>query len=235
MPHPKLTICILTIARRYEKLVRLQKRLIDQCEATSVRTSMEFVSGMNSKAEIDLLPPTWLSRITCDTDVEILTYCTPLWDRKDHSLSVGAKRNHLIANALGDYVSFVDDDDLVSDRYVAELLHRIPLAPDVITFKAHVFLPGKPLIMTTFGPFAQDRSVNAATHERLPNHLCAWRRSLCLLYGEGINGEDTEWAHRMRASVRPGFTFAHVDKVLYEYHWNPHDSVQLVSKKPSKR
>jgi glycosyltransferase involved in cell wall biosynthesis len=56
-------------------------------------------------------------------------------------LTIGAKRNILLRRAQGDYIAFVDDDDLVSHDYVKLVLEAIDRSsPDVI---------GMHLIMTT--------------------------------------------------------------------------------------
>jgi hypothetical protein len=218
---PYLSICILTIARRREKLLALHERLFAQCGGS--RNARHMVDYTDAE--------THLERYIFG-DVEILTYCTKTWDRVDHSVSVSSKRNFLIDKARGEFVSFIDDDDQISDSYVSSIVDiiRSDALSDVVTFKSRVFLPGKPAGLCIYGPFGENRNIESpsgAVYERLPNHICAWRRSLCLPYTPGIPGEDSEWAGRMK-SAHPNVVFAHVDDVLYEYHWNPNDSVQTV-------
>jgi len=38
---------------------------------------------------------------------------------------IGANRNEALSDAIGDYVCFVDDDDIVPDYYVEEILKAI--------------------------------------------------------------------------------------------------------------
>lgn len=47
-------------------------------------------------------------------------------------LSIGEKRNILLSKSTGEYVAFVDDDDLVSDVYVEQILNAMHGDPDVI-------------------------------------------------------------------------------------------------------
>ena len=55
--------------------------------------------------------------------------------------SIGTKRNLLLERAKGDYIVFIDDDDMISDTYVSRILECIDKSqPDVI---------GIHLIMTT--------------------------------------------------------------------------------------
>lgn len=57
--------------------------------------------------------------------------------------SIGQKRNELLEQANGLYIAFVDDDDLVSENYVAKVLEAIKKSyPDVV---------GMHLLMTTDG------------------------------------------------------------------------------------
>ena len=55
-----------------------------------------------------------------------------LSDNKE--MSVGEKRNKLINMAKGEYFSFIDDDDLVSEEYVDQVLRKLRKNPDVVTF-----------------------------------------------------------------------------------------------------
>ena len=69
-------------------------------------------------------------------DVEVLT----LMDNK--KIMLGEKRNILIKIAAGNYITFVDDDDNVSDDYVETLLEGIKTNCDVITFTVNVSIDG---------------------------------------------------------------------------------------------
>ena len=54
--------------------------------------------------------------------------------RDNKEMSVGEKRNKLIHMAKGEYFSFIDDDDLVSEEYVDQVLRKIFKNPDIVTF-----------------------------------------------------------------------------------------------------
>ena len=56
--------------------------------------------------------------------VEILT------ETDAGEMHTGAKRNKLLLQAKGDYIAFVDDDDMVSDDYVSKILKAIETNPD---------------------------------------------------------------------------------------------------------
>lgn len=51
-------------------------------------------------------------------------------DRRE--VTIGAKRNMLVSWATGQYVAFVDDDDLVSEKYTSKILRAIRSEPDCV-------------------------------------------------------------------------------------------------------
>jgi len=51
-------------------------------------------------------------------------------------LSVGAKRDALKCRATGDYLVFVDDDDIVAPNYLESVLRLSESNADIITFRS---------------------------------------------------------------------------------------------------
>lgn len=145
-------------------------------------------------------------------------------------LPVGAKRDALLRQARGDFVCFIDDDDLVVPTYVSDILTAIASRPsaDCIVFAGRLEVDG-----IFAGPF--DYSI---THQRYyqignryyrtPNHLCPVRRDLALQVGfKTINcGEDTDYARRLYPLLKTQaaiFTPGSVTekKTLYQYRFSP--------------
>lgn len=140
--------------------------------------------------------------------VEILI-CT---DNKE--LKVGAKRNKLVESAKGDYVSFIDDDDIVSGEYVHSILNATKFSPDVINFWAYRFHNGKRDRRVDYDIKYDCDKDRPNIYQRMPNHLSVWKRSLVLPYKEINYGEDAEWAARMKGKA---LTQRKIDKILYSY------------------
>lgn len=152
-------------------------------------------------------------------EVEVLTF------PDNRGKSVGAKRNALIEQAIGDFVVFVDDDDQVADDYVYQIYEAIVQNPDIDC----VGLRG---IMTRGGNAHQRQVVysihypgpfeSGGIYYRPPCHLTPVRRSVALRYKYGdINlGEDANWSVHVAADKALQKEFF-VDKILYHYRFNP--------------
>ena len=50
-------------------------------------------------------------------------------------LTIGAKRNQLVKRSKGEYIAFIDDDDLVSFDYVSKILKAIEKNQTVAVWK----------------------------------------------------------------------------------------------------
>ena len=130
-------------------------------------------------------------------DVEILT------ELDGGELSTGAKRNKLLKRARGDYVAFIDDDDLVSTDYVSKLLKAIDTNPDCCSLQGQISMTERikgrsrrkrKRVNKIFihslrydSWFEKDR-----VYYRCPNHLNAIKRSIALqvMFVEVDRGED---------------------------------------------
>lgn len=145
----------------------------------------------------------------------------------NRTLSIGDKRNRLMAMATGDYICFVDDDDRVSPNYVANILKALSSRPDGVGFVGEMSFPmpvsGK-LKRERFYHTLANRSYKKSErgYERPLNHLNPIRRDIAILYPfEAINiGEDTDWAMRIcRDQVLQREVW--INEVMYFYDFRP--------------
>jgi GT2 family glycosyltransferase len=154
-----------------------------------------------------------------------------LWLGDNKSMSVGEKRNKLLFISRGQYVCFVDDDDMVEDDYVEQILKGMEKNPDVVCFNvgfrnAEIGGPEMPAIFSIKNVFNQnleDRRI------RMPNHLMAVKREHALKVGftEKSFGEDTDYGLRLRGKTKADAllkTEYHCGKVLYHYRFDPRKS-----------
>lgn len=128
-----------------------------------------------------------------------------LVDCDDRDVSVGVKRNRMLQAATGQYVCFIDDDDMISSVYVERIvnaLYNTSGVPDYVTFNVL-------------------RSIDdirpAAWAPRMPNHLTPVRTVLARIAGfpDRDYGEDNDYAERLAGlNLLAG---PHINEVLYTY------------------
>lgn len=154
-----------------------------------------------------------------------------LWLGDNRAMSVGEKRNKLLALARGRYVCFADDDDRVEPDYITEILKGIQKSPDVVCFNVgfrNEEAGGEEITALFSINHAFNRNF-AKQRIRMPNHLMAVKRELALQAGfpEKSFGEDTEYGLRLRGASKSRAllnTEYHCGKVLYHYRFNPAES-----------
>lgn len=131
---------------------------------------------------------------------------------------VGTKRNDLLKLAKGKYVSFIDDDDRISNDYVDSILHEINgWESDVIVFDAIISFNGNYPKLVKYGR-EYDYCEKPEAYYRHPNHLMVHKKENITEYFKDIKtGEDDEWALRMLPRI---VTQSRIDKVLYYYDFN---------------
>jgi hypothetical protein len=143
--------------------------------------------------------------------------------------SLGEIRDGLMAEARGKYISFVDDDDLVAEFYVAEIMRaviehlgRTGQWPDHVGFQLEYWNAGRlaeicdhSLRHGRWHRNSEMRLVRDFTHldpilrdKALRGRFAQARRK---------RAEDRVWCKQVRPFL---FTEAYVDKVLYRYLWN---------------
>ena len=142
--------------------------------------------------------------------VEHLIFCD------NRRRSIGAKRQALADIARGEYIAFVDDDDDISDDYVARILYAIETGADVITFRQQAIYNGRRAEII-FGVNNPDEAFNEGQAIlRAPWHVCAWRREVVAgcLFSESNYGEDLVWCKQARKRIK---TAHHIDAILHTY------------------
>lgn len=144
----------------------------------------------------------FLNRLLSHLAPQIDTNSVEVIFNSDRGCSIGEKRNRMIAQATGEYVCFVDDDDLVSDDYVSLIMQGIDKGVDCCGLTG-LYKPDN-------GPeqifihsikynefFEQDKILY-----RCPNHLNAVRREHALRcpFPHWDRSEDSNYAFQLRDS-----------------------------------
>lgn len=121
-----------------------------------------------------------------------------LKDKKGES-SIGEKRNKLREMSKGDYIAFIDDDDMILDQYFVGAFRAIDAGADVM---------GMIGTMTTNGGYPKtfEHSImhdhyyqQSGIYYRPPNHLNPMKKSLSMQIDFPLisMGEDTNFAMRL--------------------------------------
>lgn len=136
----------------------------------------------------------------------------------DRQMSIGQKRNMLLMQSTGEYVSFVDDDDMVSADYIEKTLTSLSKNPDCSSLTGVVvFSDGysRPFVHS----LRYDRWIDdheGKVYYRPPNHLNAVRRDIAKAVGfPSINsGEDRAFSMGIRPHLK---TEGWIDGIIYNY------------------
>lgn len=139
---------------------------------------------------------------------------------------LGALRDAMLLAAPGEYVSFIDDDDLVPDYYVSEVVRALAGRPDHVGFQ---------LEFTTeaggeqVGREVVDHSLRHGRWQRNAEgqlvrdftHIDPVRRELALNGSFAVarkgRAEDRQWVKQLRGWLR---TEVYIDKIMYHYLWS---------------
>lgn len=138
-------------------------------------------------------------------------------------MTTGRKRQLLLEAATGDYVVYIDDDDMVPSYYVYEMLRAIESGCDCVGING---------IMTTDGAhetvwkLSKDyknedrREGNKTVYYRHTNHITAVKRPIALAAGfpDKSNAEDKYYSDRLNITTE--FT---IEKMMYHYRFSKHN------------
>jgi len=143
----------------------------------------------------------------------------------DGSASIGAKRNDLLTRATGEYIAFVDDDDLVSEDYYSLILKALETNPDVVGIHLLMDTDDKPesecrtyhsLKYTHWYDEADPDRKGLRRYFRNPNHLNPVKRlyALYTLFPDIDHGEDRVYSQNILKFLKEE---VNIEEPLYYY------------------
>jgi len=143
-------------------------------------------------------------------EVEILT------NIDDGKKKIGTKRNELLEMAKGDYVAFIDDDDLVFDKYIKLILQALEEEPDCVGFKGKLTRDGSHVGIFTHSIKYKKWFQKGKEYYRCPNHLNPIRKDLALKvkFPNKNWGEDRDYSVGLRSYLKKE---VFIDQILYYY------------------
>lgn len=147
-----------------------------------------------------------------ENEIEVLRYCD------NRELLVGEKRNKLMEAASGKYVSFIDDDDDISDSYIDLLYRGIQHDRDCVALEGIITINGGQPKRFIHSIKHKSYFLKSGIYYRPPNHLNAIKKSLVqsFKFPEKNFSEDYDWSMAVcRAGVLQ--SEAPIDKPVYFY------------------
>ena len=154
-------------------------------------------------------------------DVEVLINNTP--HVNNGGPSIGVKRQQLLEEASGDYISYVDDDDKISENYISLILDAIKTEPDVVGIHLLHYDHGNHTGMTyhslkykAWENLKHPEIPNMSLYLRYPNHLNPVKREHALKVGfiDSNHGEDSDYSHRLQEYLK---TEEYIEEPIYTY------------------
>lgn len=140
--------------------------------------------------------------------------------------SIGKKRQELLEASRGDFVSFIDDDDLVDSDYVKEILPHL-YYNDYIGFKLQSYVQGRPDKITIHDANIDGWYEDDEAYYRDFSHINPIRKSIALeAEFHGGRAEDNRWANEIRQYKHLIKHSRFIDKVLYFYYYDPSKTTQ---------
>ena len=163
-------------------------------------------------------------------DIELLVYI----DNKKWTL--GRKRNALIGLSVGDFIAFVDDDDRVSEDYVATIIKTIDENPDADCIVYDVFctvsnsLDSKVKSFSFVCKYGVEFEYVGHTETTpwygKPAQIMIWNRKIMEEYHfpDVTLKEDFIWVKTAWGSIKKQIR---IDKILYYYDYDAATSQSL--------
>jgi len=165
------------------------------------------------KSYLDFL----LSRLkhqVIERPVEILIADQP------RGMSTGDKRNYLVGLSKGEYVCFVDDDDLVSSSYVDKILRALKTKPDCVGITGKYLVKGQNewsfRHSITVERWCKDKM--RRIYFRTPNHLNPIKREIVVKcpFPSVTFGEDRAFSDAIRPLLK---TEIYIEPPIYYYYF----------------
>lgn len=171
--------------------------------------------------------------------LDLLDHLLPQLDEHEGRVKVLAWRNQgdprlaeirdaLVDSAGTDYVSFIDDDDMVPDYYAAEIVKALATRPDHVGFQLEYTTD----MDGTLGREVVEHSLRYGGWARIEGVLCRdithvdpvrtdFARQARFANARPRRAEDRVWVKQLRQYLS---SEVYIDKIMYHYRWSQHGS-----------
>ena len=133
-------------------------------------------------------------------------------------MTTGAKRDSLLHTAQGKYIVFIDDDDQISENYVALIKQAAMSEPDCIGMRGYMTTNGADMrkwsISLAHGKWYEENGI----YYRTPNHISPVKKEIALKAGfpDKSFGEDAEYSENILPLLK---TEVYIDEEIYHYRF----------------
>ena len=131
-------------------------------------------------------------------------------------MTVGKKRNKLKEGVTARYLTYIDDDDVITKDYLLEILAATDSGADVIVYDVEMYDGKKHKYTVNYGKDLGGDWEKDNRAYRWPNHLMVWRTTLVksVMFPNVSFGEDYMWARKLKSRIKREHR---INKVLYYY------------------
>jgi GT2 family glycosyltransferase len=126
-------------------------------------------------------------------------------------INVGAKRNRLLRKSCGAYIVYIDDDDEVSDDYIASILDALEKKPDVVGIEGIMRGEGYAPCLFRHSIQFQGHYTGVDAYYRTPNHLNPMKALIAkrVFFQEIEYGEDKKFSYNIRSMLKKEVYIGH--------------------------
>ena len=134
----------------------------------------------------------------------------------NRELSIGVKSQKMLEKAKGDYVCYVDDDDIIPGYYISEILKAIESNPDCVAINGILTIDDKNPAPFYHSIQYDDWISKDYKYYRCPNHINPVKRELALKAGwdDMKTGGDYKYSMRLKPFLK---TETIIEKCMYYY------------------
>lgn len=132
--------------------------------------------------------------------------------------TIGFKRNEIKNKAIGKYIVFIDDDDMISNEYLSEIFKVIDLDYDIITFFVEHYINGKKQeILIHPNPNIDSMVIGNINFWINMLHLCPHKRNISeqVNFPNINNWEDLAYSREIKEFCNKQYR---IDKAIYFYY-----------------
>ena len=142
--------------------------------------------------------------------------------QSDTDKTIGEKRNELLERARGEYIAFIDDDDMIGEDYIKCFVEGYEYKPDCYSLRGLMTWDGinPELFEHSIKYTAWATTGNTIKYERFPNHLNFIKSSIAkqVKFPHLWSAEDRDWSHELnRRQLLKKEYF--IDRIIYKYQY----------------